>query len=160
MPILLRRVDERLIHGQVLVGWGRSLHPNHYLVVDDALADSDWEQELYLLAVDEEATVTFRSVEAARAEWPMWESHDDRIVLLVRDVDTMRRLAEGGVMNAAEINLGGIHAGPGRVEVRSYLHLGPDDRSALSALAAEGLDITGRDLPDSSRVPLGDLLAG
>ena len=160
MPILLRRVDERLIHGQVVVGWGRALSPDHFLVVDDVLADSDWEQELYLLAVDDGTEVTFESVSEAREHWSDWERDDDRIVLLVRDVDTMRRLAEGGRMSGAEVNLGGIHDAPGRTAVRPYLHLDQRDRDALRSLAAEGVHLTGRDLPDAAPVPLDELLTG
>ena len=57
MAIVLYRVDERLIHGQVVLGWGRELRPGRYVVVDDALAESEWEQELYRLSVAEENTV-------------------------------------------------------------------------------------------------------
>jgi mannose/fructose/N-acetylgalactosamine-specific phosphotransferase system component IIB len=51
MPIVLFRVDERLIHGQVVVGWGGPLHADRIVVVDDAIAGSPWEQELYCLGV-------------------------------------------------------------------------------------------------------------
>ena len=51
MSIALYRVDERLIHGQVVVAWGNLLHPERIVVVDDALADSTWEQELYTLGL-------------------------------------------------------------------------------------------------------------
>ena len=44
MAVLLYRVDERLIHGQGVVGWGTRLHPNRIVVVDDELALSEWEQ--------------------------------------------------------------------------------------------------------------------
>ena len=54
MTVVLYRIDERLIHGQVVIGWGTQLHPDSYLVVDDALAASDWEQELYVLGLPEQ----------------------------------------------------------------------------------------------------------
>jgi PTS system mannose-specific IIB component/fructoselysine and glucoselysine-specific PTS system IIB component len=44
MSIVLFRVDERLIHGQVVVGWGAELHPDRIIVVDDEIAHSQWEQ--------------------------------------------------------------------------------------------------------------------
>lgn len=159
MPILLRRVDERLIHGQVVVGWGNLLRPDHYLVVDDDLADSEWEQELYLLAVDDGVRVTFLSVSQARDAWAEWTGSDDRIVLIVRDVDTMRRLASGGRMQGDEVNLGGIHHAPGRIAVRPYLHLADADRDAVRELRDEGAKVTGRDLPGATPVPLSELLA-
>ena len=39
MPVVLCRVDERLIHGQVVIGWGHELRPDRYVVVDDEIAD-------------------------------------------------------------------------------------------------------------------------
>ncbi|HIC54769.1 MAG TPA: PTS N-acetylgalactosamine transporter subunit IIB, partial [Gemmatimonadetes bacterium] len=49
VSIVLFRIDERLIHGQVVIGWGHQLRPDRYAVVDDDLADSAWEQDLYRL---------------------------------------------------------------------------------------------------------------
>ncbi len=160
MPILLRRVDERLIHGQVVIGWGRHLRPDHYLVVDDAIAESDWEQELYLLALDGEADVTFVSVDEARDQWDVLEREAERTVLLVRDLETMSRLASGGLMAGEEVNLGGIHHSAGRVAVRPYLHLAPEDRTHIQELVEENVRVSGRDLPDAPAVTLDELLQG
>ena len=49
MSIVLFRVDERLLHGQVVIGWGNQLRPDRYLVVDEKLTVSGWEQDLYRL---------------------------------------------------------------------------------------------------------------
>jgi PTS system mannose-specific IIB component/fructoselysine and glucoselysine-specific PTS system IIB component len=38
MPILLCRVDDRLIHGQVVVGWGAQLGLDLIAVIDDELS--------------------------------------------------------------------------------------------------------------------------
>ena len=51
MSFLLYRIDDRLIHGQVVVGWGQPLDAKFIVLVDDAVATSDWEQELYRLGV-------------------------------------------------------------------------------------------------------------
>ena len=48
MPIALYRIDDRLIHGQVVVGWGQPLELRFIVLVDDDVAASEWEQELYL----------------------------------------------------------------------------------------------------------------
>ena len=40
MPIVLCRVDDRLIHGQVVVGWGQALGINRIVLVDDQVAAS------------------------------------------------------------------------------------------------------------------------
>ena len=60
MAIVLFRVDERLIPGQVVVGWGNQLHPDCFVVVDDDLAGSPWEQELYSLALAQVSRIRSR----------------------------------------------------------------------------------------------------
>jgi PTS system mannose-specific IIB component/fructoselysine and glucoselysine-specific PTS system IIB component len=156
--IVLYRVDERLIHGQVVVGWGSRLDPARYVVVDDALAGSAWEQELFLLAVEDEAEVRFCTVAEGRAALPAWQADPARTLLLTRDVPTMAALAAGGGLRGTEVNLGGIHHAPGRTEVRSYLYLDDEDREALRRLDREGVAVSGRDLPDTVPVELDALL--
>ena len=158
MPIVLYRVDERLIHGQVVIGWGSQLQPNRYLVVDDALAQAEWEQDLYRLAVGNGSAVSFHSVEDARAQLPKWATSEERSVLLTRDLDTMLRLARGRLLDGKTVNLGGIHHAEGRSRVRSYLYLDDADRARVRALEDEGADVSGRDLPGSLKVSLHDLL--
>jgi PTS system mannose-specific IIB component/fructoselysine and glucoselysine-specific PTS system IIB component len=159
MPIVLYRVDERLIHGQVVLGWGTHLNPDRYVVVDDDLARSDWEQELYLLSLDDASEALFVSTTEAERELEHWQAQAERTVLLTRDVGTMLRLAETGGLAEAEVNLGGLHHAPGREAVRSYVHLDAADRARLRRLQELGVRVTARDLPDTHRVALDALLA-
>lgn len=160
MPIILLRVDERLIHGQVVVGWGSVLHPDLLVVVDDELAESTWEQELYTIGVPPELETEFVSVAGAREAVDDWRRGRRRVVVLTRDIATMHRLAAGGVLAGDEVNIGGIHYAPGRRQVLPYLHLGPDEEGELRALSGEGVQISARDLPGARRVPLTELLGG
>jgi PTS system mannose-specific IIB component/fructoselysine and glucoselysine-specific PTS system IIB component len=153
MAIVLFRVDERLIHGQVVIGWGHHLRPDRYAVVDDDLSGSDWEQDLYRLGAGT-AQVVFTTTEDACDRLSEWRDAQQRTILLTRDVTTMWRLGTGGMLSGEVVNLGGIHHGPGRREVLTYLHLTPEDVDHLMHLAAEGVDVSARDLPDAHRVPL------
>jgi mannose/fructose/N-acetylgalactosamine-specific phosphotransferase system component IIB len=160
MPIVLFRVDERLIHGQVTVGWGGPLHADRIVVVDDDLAASPWEQELYCLGVPPEIEARFLAVAEARRDYAGWREDGRRTIVLVRDVATARRMAEGRLLEGEEVNLGGIHHAAGRAGILPYLHLRPDEKSDLAAIAAEGAKVSARDLPASRRVPLEELTGG
>jgi len=151
VSIVLQRVDERLIHGQVVIGWGGHLRPGRYLVVDDELAASEWEQELYALGAGD-SEVVFTTVDEARQELETRRSEPQKSILLTSDITTMLRLAAGGLLRDTSVNLGGIHHAPERIEVLTYLHLTPEDRDDLMALAAEGVNISARDLPDAHKV--------
>ena len=68
MAIELCRIDDRLIHGQVVVGWGQPLDVGFIVLVDDEVAASDWEQELYRMGVPPEMEVFFHDVAGAARE--------------------------------------------------------------------------------------------
>jgi mannose/fructose/N-acetylgalactosamine-specific phosphotransferase system component IIB len=157
LPIVLLRVDERLIHGQVVIGWGHHLRPDRYVVVDDELAASDWEQDLYRLGAGG-VEVLFVTTEQARERLEEWRAAPERSILLTRDVGSMRRLAEGGLLDGESVNIGGVHHGPGRDELLTYVHLSDAERKDVEAIAAAGVDVSARDLPDSLRVGLASLL--
>lgn len=158
MTVVLFRVDERLIHGQVVVGWGTRLRPDRIVVIDDDLSASAWEQELYTLGLPGEIEAAFRDVESARAELAAWQNADEKIIVLTRDLNTMRRLAEQGIMNGREVNLGGIHHAAGREQVLPYLYLGTGETEQLERLREEGVEVTAQDLPGSRRVAASELL--
>jgi len=158
MSILLFRVDERLIHGQVVVGWGSQLRPDRYLVVDTALANSEWEQELYTLGVPERVGVEFLAPGPGREALQGWRESDLRSVLLTRDLGTMLELARHGTLSGEEVNLGGLHHRKGREEILPYLFLDEADKQALRELEEEGLKISARNLPGSPKVTLKALL--
>lgn len=160
MAIVLFRVDERLIHGQVVVGWGTTLHPQLILVVDDELANSPWEQELYVLGVPPQIEASFTSVDDARARLGEWQQGSQRIIVLTRDVRSMRRLLEGAALPNAEVNIGGLHFAPGRRAVLPYVYLSDEERAEIGRLAEQGVEVSARDLPGARRVDLAHLLKG
>jgi mannose/fructose/N-acetylgalactosamine-specific phosphotransferase system component IIB len=154
----LYRIDDRLIHGQVVVGWGQPLDLEFIVLVDDTVATSDWEQELYRMGVPPEMDVFFHTAADAIAAIPKYRADPRPGLLLTGDIATMRRLVdEAGV---TEVNVGGIHSGAGRTQRLRYDFLSPDEESQLRALAARGADVTARDVPGARPVTLDDLLAG
>lgn len=158
MTVVLFRVDERLIHGQVIVGWGGRLHPDRIVVVDDELAGSPWEQELYIMGVPAGVEAGFASVEDARDRLPEWMSGEERVLILTRMIDSMNRLASTGLLEGEEVNIGGIHHGPGRTRVLRYVFLSDDERDALVKLSGTGATVTARDVPGARGVGLDELV--
>lgn len=159
MPVELYRVDDRLVHGQVVVGWGQPLDLTFVVLVDDTIATSEWEQELYRMGAPPEMTVTFESVASAAAGLAAYEARPGKGIVLTGDVDTMRRLIER-VPSIKRVNLGGVHHRAGRIARLRYVFLTPEEESELRALAAHGVTITAQDVPAATPVPLDQVLAG
>jgi len=158
MAVVLYRIDERLIHGQVVMGWGPQLSLEHYVVVDDELAASEWEQDLYRLGLPETASADFLTVEDARARLDEFEADARPTIVLTRTVAAMSGLAEGDALRGREVNIGGLHHAAGRTERVPYVFLGQVEESGLRALADEGAEVSARDLPGSRAVDLAALL--
>jgi PTS system mannose-specific IIB component/fructoselysine and glucoselysine-specific PTS system IIB component len=159
MSIELFRVDDRLIHGQVVVGWGQPMSLGFIALVDDEVAASDWEQELYRMGVPPEMDVYFASVQQAASRLEAWRRDERPGVLLTGDIETMRRLVD--LSNGIRaINLGGIHHRAGRLQRLRYIYLTPEEEQTLRSLEARGIAISAQDVPSARPLPLSDLLTG
>lgn len=159
MAIEIYRIDDRLIHGQVVVGWGQPLELAFIVLVDDVVAASEWEQDLYRMGVPPEMQVHFESVEGALARLSAYQQMAAPGMLLTGDTRTMRALLDGGAA-IPRVNIGGVHHRTERVPRLRYVFLTSDEESDLTAIAARGVDVTAQDLPSASQVPLVDVLAG
>jgi D-glucosaminate PTS system EIIB component len=159
MTVVLYHIDERLIHGQVVIGWGTQLRPGRYVVVDDELAECAWEQDLYRLGLPDDTKGEFLSVIECRRKLPAFRDDDISTVVLTRKVEPMLELARDRNLEGETVNLGGLHHSPDRVERLSYLHLTSAEESQLRVIVAEGVTVTAQDLPGSRRVDLETLLS-
>jgi PTS system mannose-specific IIB component/fructoselysine and glucoselysine-specific PTS system IIB component len=155
MTLALYRIDDRLIHGQVVVGWGQPLNCSFIVLVDDEVSSSDWEQDLYRMGVPPQIEVIFASVEQAAAQFPTWEA-DARVgILLVGDVDTAVALATR-VPQVKRFNVGGVHHRTGRKERLRFVYLTDEEAGKLRQLAAGGVEVTAQDVPTARAVPIGE----
>lgn len=157
MPIVLCRVDDRLVHGQVVVGWGRPLDLQRIVLVDDEVRASDWEQELYRMAAPPEIKVEFASAAEAASRLAGWDAGRERVLVLVGAIATAADLQRRAPGTLRKLNLGGIHAGNGRRERLRYLYLSEEELAMLQRLAREGLEVSAQDVPTSRPVALKEL---
>ncbi|HKI95720.1 MAG TPA: PTS sugar transporter subunit IIB [Gemmatimonadales bacterium] len=153
MSIALVRVDDRLVHGQVVVGWGRATGATRVALVDDAVRESEWEQELYRTGVPPEIALEFVSVADAPAALARWAASEERTIVLVGDIATLARMCEASDA-IAKVNLGGIHSGPGRTQRLPYVYLSEAETAQLNALAERGVAVTAQDVPTAAPVAL------
>ena len=158
MTLVLYRIDDRLIHGQVVVGGGQPLDIGFIVLVDDTVAAEEWEQELYRMGVPPEMDVYFHSAADAVAAMTKYRFDPRAGILLTGDIATMRRLVEGTHITA--VNIGGLHSAASRVQRLRYVFLTPAEERELRDLAARGVTVTAQDVPGARPVSLDDLLAG
>jgi PTS system mannose-specific IIB component/fructoselysine and glucoselysine-specific PTS system IIB component len=129
------------------------------VLVDDEVAASDWEQELYRMGVPPDMDIYFDAVDAAATNLDRYQEDDRRGLLLTGDIATMARLVEA-TGDIRRVNVGGIHHRPGRTQRLRYVFLTPVEEAQLRALAANDIEVTAQDVPAARPIPLDELLSG
>ena len=158
MTIVLHRIDDRLIHGQVVVGWGQPLDIGFIVLVDDEVAQSEWEQELYRMGTPPEMDVYFHSVDDAVQALPRYREDERPGILLTGDVASMLRLVQRTGGEVREVNVGGIHHRADRKQRLRYVFLAPAEEQLLREIAEAGAVVTAQDVPATHPVELEELL--
>jgi PTS system mannose-specific IIB component/fructoselysine and glucoselysine-specific PTS system IIB component len=159
MSVLLFRVDERLIHGQVVVGWARRLRPRRIIVVDDDLAGDSLERSIYRTGLPEGLRADFWSERDAISLLPEVLDSGEPTFVLTADLPTMARLARRG-MPIEEINVGGLHRAEGRRRVLPYVSLDEGDERLIAELEEEGIRVVARDVPTAAPIRLSERARG
>jgi PTS system mannose-specific IIB component/fructoselysine and glucoselysine-specific PTS system IIB component len=157
MPVDLYRIDDRLIHGQVVVGWGQPLDIGLIVLVDDQVASSDWEQDLYRMGVPPEIELVFADVATAIRDHARFAADKRHVIILTGDVATMRALVTGtGAIR--NVNVGGLHHRPGKMQKMRYVFLSEDDEQELRDLISSGVKVCAQDVPGARAVPMEEIL--
>lgn len=147
------RLDDRLIHGQVIVGWANTLDLERLVVVDDTLRENEWEQDIYRIGIPDELEVVFTSVEEARAQIASWASDNRKTMLITGEVGTLLRLCHESVL-IHDVNVGGVHRAEGRSERLPYVFLTDSEYEQLRELQNWSINVTAQDLPSTNPVAL------
>lgn len=157
MSVVLARVDDRLIHGQVVVGWARHTQADCIIVANDAVSADPMQRTLLPMAVPQGIEVAIYRVKEAADRLSAGAHAARRAILLFAspaDALSFRRL--GGELS--ELNLGGIRLAPGKEQIRKSISLGPEDRAALSELKRLGVPVYLQMVPGDSREAVEELI--
>jgi len=158
--VSLMRVDNRLVHGQVLEAWLPALDAHGILVADDEAAGNVLARAAMALAIPPKVSFeVMRVAEAAQRLRPGGKGpQSPRTLVLLREVRDALVLQELGVP-IPQLNLGNVHFGQGRRQVSPSVFLDERDLAALDRLATQGTRVEARAVPSEPPLALGDLKA-
>ncbi len=157
MGVDLLRIDDRLVHGQVVEGWLKALRLNHIVVASDSVAADETQKALYFLAVPHGIELSCLPVAETAASWKNGVWKNARALVLVSTPEDALALVEQGAP-VKSVNLGGLHFRQGRVQVLKGVSLDEADVRALKSLAAKGILLEARPLPLDEPVEMVDYL--
>lgn len=159
MGVTLLRIDDRLIHGQVVEGWVPFLKVNLVVVVSDAAAGDEIQTALMKMALPPAVGLLVIPVEGAAAALAAPQVAARLALVLVPGPSEALALIEKG-LKIDRVNVGGLHHTVGKVQLGRALFLDEKDRLALRALAGKGVRLEGRALPGDAEEDLTAALEG
>jgi mannose/fructose/N-acetylgalactosamine-specific phosphotransferase system component IIB len=145
------RVDDRLLHGQVIIGWGQMLGLRPVLLASDRVVREVSLAETYREIMPPELEGDVISLSAAVEQWLRGDFKDRHALIVVEaPVDALKLLNLGAPMKV--LTLGGLHYREDRDEVLPYLYLSDWDRTTLDEIRKRGVRIICQDLPTAKPV--------
>ncbi len=146
MSIILARIDNRLIHGQVLEAWVPHVHADCIAVANDRVAEIALQRVLMEAAVPRGIRVVIGTVEEISAVLGSGALASHRVLLLFATAKDALKAHRYGV-DFAELNLGNMHGGEERRRLSCTISLDPEDVRDLVALEREGVRIVAQCVP-------------
>lgn len=151
MPnILLTRIDNRLVHGQVGVTWVSSVGANLLVVADDDVSKDVLQQQLMgITAKSSGIGIRFFSIQKT-IDIIHKASSKQKIFLIVRTPKDVVRLLEGNVP-ITKVNVGNMHFSEGKKKLSSKVYVDDDDLEQLNKIKEFGVELYIQDVPDSEK---------
>lgn len=158
MPILLARLDDRLIHGQVTVGWTRLLQINRILVINDKVAKDPMQQAVLELAAPAGIKVTPCTVADGIQRLTQTEiiSKTSLMLIFANPTDVVTVLEAG--VTIPYLNVGGLQFKPGKTQVSKAVSVDEADVKAFRALHETGIALTVQMMPGDKPTELWPML--
>ena len=153
----LARVDERLVHGQVLVGWVPHLGARQVVVADDEAARSPLARAAMTLALPPGVEAAVEPVGAV--DWAALAASSEPVLVVLRGVAEMEGALAAGLTpeRAPVLNLGNVHHAQGRRRVTPSLFLSGAELEGLRRLAAAGFRVEARAVPLDAPIDLAEI---
>ena len=154
----LIRIDYRLVHGQVVVGWLNSLGIERIVVIDDRVGSSDAEKSILSLAKPEGKKMHIFTLKEALERKNKLSQLQERTVLIFGNTDTCLKFLQSFNSNLMEINYGAIPQKDGSKEFDKAVFLTDKDIENSKELIRLGYDIYSQQTPSASKKHLTKIL--
>jgi mannose/fructose/N-acetylgalactosamine-specific phosphotransferase system component IIB len=152
--LILYRVDDRLVHGQVAEGWVPHLKADELAVVSDEIAADELRRNIMRFATPEGVALKIMTVDEAAAYLPEAQASTRKVLLLLPSLAEALALLDKGLKIPA-LNIGGMHYSAGKnLSIGKAIFLSDQDCAALRKLSAAGIAIEGRGVPSDNPVDL------
>ncbi len=153
------RIDDRLIHGQIVTQWIADSAAKRIVVADDRAAADPTQQMLLKLTVPGGVSLDILTI-ADAAELLARDESEQNVLLIVRNPKAAYELVEAG-FSPKSVNVGNIsnsRSEVGRKRLLAFIYVEPDDVAYLRKLMERGIELEIRAVPADRPIDVDELL--
>lgn len=152
MGVVLYRIDDRLIHGQVMTGWSKVYKANQIFVIDDYVAKDEFLCQVMTMSVPQGICSRVYGFEEG-AEKIKNDSPKNRTIVLTKTPDMMKRLVDAGCP-MEKLNVGGMGFQKERKAVLRNIQISPKELEVLQEIAGQKVHVFCQIVPDDKSIEL------
>lgn len=149
--IVLTRVDERLLHGQVVISWIPFINADEVIIVDDEYAKDDFMSLLIKNAAPSNVKVNVFTADAA-ADYLKGEDEKTKILILLKNIEYIQNLIDSGV-KLHKINVGNLGSSPERKQYYNSVYLSDNELNLLKQISGQ-IEVEIKMLPKDKGIAL------
>lgn len=150
MTIKIVRIDDRLIHGQIVQGWLKTIDVDKILIVSDEVANDEMQQVLLSMAVPSSIKLIIKNIKDACYEITNEVYENDNLMILFSNPQDIVKMIDNGI-KFQSINIGGMHYAHGKKQLLANLSVDKSDVTAFLKLISCGIELETRALPQDDR---------
>lgn len=155
--LVLTRIDDRLIHGQVMTSWLNYTSANKIMVVDDDVANDSFMKSILKSCVPSNIKLAVFNIEAAVARLKKGSKPTDRIILLAKYPKTLHTMMQMGI-HFETINIGGMGAQGERTKFFKNISASEEEKQMLKDLINSGSKVTVQIIAEDNATDVSKLL--
>ncbi len=156
LDISMVRVDERLIHGQILIKWIQVKNASRILIIDNDVANDPVMKNILNMSVPESIDLDIydlkEGIKVLTSDKP-----GDNVIVLVRNLWVVRSIHLGGVQ-IKEVNIGRLSSGTGKKRIHPNVFLSDRDIDIIDYFKQKDIPVVIQAVPDSSPIVVHDLI--
>lgn len=156
--LLLARVDDRLIHGQVMTKWSKGMGTNALFVVDNVAAKDPFMKDIYTMSAGNSGmTIKVFSIDEVVEYWNSKNFENYKAILLFKTIAAVNEAIEKS-LPVKRLNLGGIAKKSDSKFVLPNIAVKPQDFEVLKGIEDKGIEVFFQVVPDTKVVTLKDAI--
>ena len=148
--IIQIRVDDRLIHGQIVTAWAKNINAGRIWIVDDGVAKDDFIKGIMQMVAPSDRELIISDLAEMPQLLEKLDNEAENVLILVKFPYVAQEIFKAGV-KLRELNIGGMGAGADRKKLFKNISASQAEKDTLKAIQDSGVDVYFQVTPDEKR---------